>query len=83
MLLAAPGAGVAARLGAAPLVLLAGCAALALPRWGITSAIFMLAYFSYGVVELLTRPDGRQAGAAFAAVAIVVFLAALDAERRR
>jgi hypothetical protein len=73
----------AALIGAAPLaaLILAGLAALRL--WAIATAIFMLPYFSYGVMEILTNPAGRIRAVLFSTMAIAVFFAALDSTRRR
>lgn len=68
---------------ALPLGVLAACSALRLPRWAIATAIVMLPYFAYAVMELLVNPSWRRTAGVFAALTILVFLAALDAERRR
>ena len=61
-------------------LLLAGLAGL--NYWAIATALVMLPYFSYGVMELLTSPAGRWPAAGFAALTIAIFLAALDSRRR-
>lgn len=69
--------------GAAPLGVLF-VTGLAAPRyWAIATASFMLAYFSYGVMEVLTNPAGRMRAVLFSVLTIAVFLAALDSMRRR
>ena len=59
------------------------CGALRLPRWAIATAIVMLPYFAYAVMELLVNPSWRLTAGVFAALTIGVFLSALDVERRR
>ncbi|WKZ11488.1 MAG: DUF2069 domain-containing protein [Gammaproteobacteria bacterium] len=66
----------------APLAALLIAGAVAASRWAIATAIVMLPYFSYGVMEILTNPDGRLQAVAFSVLSIVVFLAALDSMRR-
>lgn len=75
----APGSLVAA----APLAVILAAGLLRLRYWAICTAIAMLPYFSWGVMELLTNPAGRAGAIAFAALTIAVFLAALDALRRQ
>jgi uncharacterized membrane protein len=81
LLLWPPGA--AALVGAGPLAVLILAGTLALPRWAIATAILMLPYFSYGVMEALTNPAGRLQAGIFAALTIFVFLAAMDSLRRK
>lgn len=73
----------ASLVGAVPLaaLMLAGLATLRL--WAIATAIVMLPYFSYGVMEILTNPSGRMRAVLFSAIVIAVFFAALDSMRRR
>lgn len=83
LVLEPPGITAGGGIGAAPLGFLALAGAMALPRWAIATAIVMLPYFSYGVMELLTSPGGRWRAIGFSALTIGVFLAALDCQRRR
>jgi hypothetical protein len=69
-------------LGAVPLGVLLLAGSLALPRWAIATAIVMLPYFSYGVMEAISNPAARVKAAILAATAIAVFLAAMDSLRR-
>ncbi len=62
-------------------VLVAGAAAAR--RWAIATAIVMLPYFSYGVMEVLTNPGGRTRALLLTTLTIAVFFAALDSMRRR
>lgn len=62
---------------------LAALAALASLRWWApATALLMLPYFAYGVMDMLTDPAGRNAAAGFTMLTIVVFFAALDSRRR-
>lgn len=78
-----PAPGAAAVVAAAPLAVLLLAGLRPLPRWGIATAIVMLPYFSYGVMALLTDAGARGTAVAFSALTVVVFLAALDSQRRR
>lgn len=69
-------------IGIVPLAALLLAGAMTASRWAIATAIVMLPYFSYGVMEILTDPAGRTRAVVFAALTIVVFLAALDSMRR-
>jgi uncharacterized membrane protein len=81
LLLTPPGpAGVAA---AAPLGVLVLAGLKPLRYWSIATAGVMLPYFAWGVMRLLTQPGARPVAVGFAALAIAVFLAALDSMRRR
>jgi uncharacterized membrane protein len=73
----------ASLMGAAPLAVLVVAGLASLPRWAIATAILMLPYFCYGVMEIITNPAGRLRAIGFAALTIAIFLAALDSMRRR
>ena len=83
VLLVPAGRGAGSWAAALLLGLLAVCGALRLPRWAIATAIVMLPYFAYAVMELLVNPSWRLTAGVFAALTIGVFLSALDVERRR
>jgi len=51
--------------------------------WAVATASVMLAYFSYGVMEILTNPAGRTRAIGFSLLTVGIFLAALDSIRRR
>lgn len=51
--------------------------------WAVAVASVMLAYFSYGVMEILTDPPGRRRALLFSLLTVGIFLAALDSIRRR
>ena len=73
----------AGMIGAAPLATLLLTGIGALSRWAIATAILMLPYFSYGIMEAITSPAGRLRAVVFSALTVAVFLAALDVTRRR
>jgi len=77
------GGGTAALIATAPLAVALLSGLLALAYWAIGTAIVMLPYFCWGVMEIVTNPAGRVRAIAFAVLTIVAFLAALDAQRRR
>ena len=72
-----------ALIGAAPLVGLIISGFAPLSRWWVATAILMLPYFSYGIMEMITNPAGRLSAEVFSALTVGVFLAALDSVRRR
>ena len=74
--------GTAGLLGAIPLLGLLAAGTLALSRWAIATAILMLPYLSYGIMETITNPAARLKAAIFAALAIAVCLSAMDSMRR-
>ncbi len=83
LVLQPPDTGAGALVSAAPLGLLVAAHLMTLPGSPIATAIVMLPYFSYGVMAMLTDPAGRWRAVGFSVLTIGVFLAALDAHRRR
>jgi len=69
-------------IGAAPLAGLMLAGLLAVPNWQVVTAILMLPYFSFGIMEMIVNAAGRPRAVTFAALAVAVFLAAMDALRR-
>jgi len=69
-------------IGVVPLCLLVLTGIKPLPWWAVATALLMLPYFSYGIMDILTNPSQRGVAAIFAGLTIVVFLAALDTQRR-
>lgn len=51
-------------------------------RWAMATAILMLPYFCYGIMEMITNPSGRSWAAVFAALTVAVFLVSMDSLRR-
>jgi uncharacterized membrane protein len=80
-ILVEPAAGDA--LAAPPLVALLVAGWRRARYWAIAAASLMLAYFSYGVMALMTTPGNRPAALAYCVLTLLVFFAALDSERRR
>jgi uncharacterized membrane protein len=70
-------------IAALPLLAVALASLMRLSHAAIGTAIVMLPYFCYGVMDSLTNPQARGAAFAFTTVTIVVFLAALDVVRRQ
>jgi hypothetical protein len=68
-------------LGAAPLLLTAATAIRSPGRWGITVALLMLPYFSFGLMEVIADPIGRDRAVFFTLLTVGTFLASLDAAR--
>jgi uncharacterized membrane protein len=77
------GMSAAALIGAAPLIALAVGGLLTWRRWAITTAVLMLPYFSYGVMETLTDPAARARAIAFTTLTVGIVIAAFDSTRRR
>jgi hypothetical protein len=50
-------------------------------RWGITVALLMLPYFSFGLMEVIADPIGRDRAVFFTLLTVGTFLASLDAAR--
>jgi uncharacterized membrane protein len=73
----------ATALAALPLVALMAAARRPTRTWAVATASVLLAYFSYGVMEILTNPGGRVRAVIFSVLAVTAFLAALDSTRRR
>jgi len=69
-------------IGVVPLCLLLLTGLKPLPWWAVATALFMLPYFSYGIMDILTDPAQRGAAAILSGLTILVFLAALDTQRR-
>jgi uncharacterized membrane protein len=69
-------------LSATPLAALVLAGIFGLSRWAIATAIIMLPYFSYGIMEVLTNPESRLQAVFFSSLTVAVFLAALDSMRR-
>lgn len=67
---------------AAPLGLLVIAGVLRAARWAIATAVLMLPYFSYGVMDILTNAAGRSRALLFSVLTLVAFFAALDSLRR-
>jgi uncharacterized membrane protein len=72
----------AGMLAAAPLAALILSGFVPLSRWAIATAILMLPYFSYGIMQTITDPAGRMRAVVFSALTVATFLAALDSARR-
>lgn len=69
-------------IGAAPLAALMLVAIVAPAHWPVTTAIVMLPYFSFGIMEMIANPLRRMQAVIFAALAVAVFLASMDSLRR-
>lgn len=69
-------------IGAAPLAALILSGLVPLSRWAVATAILMLPYFSYGIMEMITNPAGRLRAVVFSALTVATFLVALDSARR-
>lgn len=69
-------------LAVVPLAALILAATTALSRWAIATAILMLPYFSYAVMETIIDPAVRLKSAILATLTVTVFLAAADSVRR-
>lgn len=52
-------------------------------RWPLVTALVMLPYFCYGLMEILVNPPGRSRAMLFAALTVAAFLLALDSGRPR
>lgn len=70
-------------LGAVPLVVAAAAAIRPPARWGISVALLLLPYFSFGLMEVVTNRSDRARGALFTVCVVFTFLASLDHDRRR
>jgi uncharacterized membrane protein len=74
--------GFARLLSVAPLAGLMFAGLATKSRWAMATAILMLPYFSYGIMDMITNPAGRLRATVFAALTIAVFLVAMDSLRR-
>jgi hypothetical protein len=68
-------------LGAAPLLLATATAIRPSGRWGLAVALLMLPYFSFGLMEVIADPIGRDRAVIFTLMAVGTFLAGLDVAR--
>ncbi len=69
-------------IGVAPLTGLVLVILLAPAKWLIVTAILMLPYFSFGIMEAITDPVWRLHGMVIATLTVAVFLASMDSLRR-
>lgn len=82
VMLLAGGTSAATVLGVAPLAGLVLAGLMPWRRWAITTAVLMLPYFSYGMMETITSAAARGRAVVFTLLSVGVLLAAFDDSRR-